>query len=183
MEQATHSTILIRMRFRRVDLSSRFCWTDVSPDLSIASADLFAPVISVIRAKNISDVVRIVNDCPYRLAASVFGPERDARQLANQLSVGSVTINDMVAPTADPRLPFGGRGDSGFGVTRGDEGLLAMTTPKVVSVRRGSLMPHLKSREPRDEPILHGMMHMLYAGGLSQRLAGLKQMVKGARQK
>lgn len=155
--------------------------TDVSSDFPITSADLFAPVISVVTAKDVSDAVRIVNECPYRLAASVFGPTADARRVAEHLAVGSVTINDMVAPTADPRLPFGGRGDSGFGVTRGDEGLLAMTTPKVVSVRRGSLMPHLKKREARDEPILHGMMRMLYAGGVKNRFAGLRQMIRGVR--
>ena len=46
-------------------------------------------------------------------------------------------INDVIAPTADPRIPFGGRGASGYGVTRGAEGLLAMTTPRTIQVQRG----------------------------------------------
>lgn len=115
----------------------------VRPQHSIASAYLFAPLASIIRVAQIADAESIVNDCPYRLAASVFGPASEAAKLAAKLKVGSVAINDLLVPTADPRLPFGGRGDSGFGVTRGGEGLLAMTVPTVISRRRGRFAPHL----------------------------------------
>jgi aldehyde dehydrogenase (NAD+) len=57
-----------------------------------------------------------------------------------------VVVNDMIAPTADPRVPFGGRGRSGFGVTRGAEGLLEMTTVKAIVTPRGWWRLHL--REP-----------------------------------
>ncbi len=59
-----------------------------------------------------------------------------------RIRAGAVTINDLIVPTADPRLPFGGRGQSGFGVTRGAEGLLELTRLKTVSLRRGRLRPH-----------------------------------------
>jgi hypothetical protein len=55
-------------------------------------------------------------------------------------------INDLIVPTADPRMPFGGVKASGFGSTRGDEGLLEMTFPHVVAIRRGRIHPHF------DEP-------------------------------
>ena len=67
--------------------------------------------------------MEIVNQCQYRLAASVFG-SLESSALADQLVVGSVTINDLIVPTADPRVSFGGRGESGFGVTRGEQGYL-----------------------------------------------------------
>ena len=63
--------------------------------------------------------------------------------MARRVRAGSVCVNDLIVPTADPRLPFGGRGRSGFGVTRGAEGLLEMTVPKAISVRTGSFRPHL----------------------------------------
>jgi aldehyde dehydrogenase (NAD+) len=148
----------------------------VTADQPIAQADLFAPVISVIRYQRPEDVVDWVNDCPYRLAASVFGPRAQATRLAEQLSVGSVVVNDLIAPTADPRLPFGGRGSSGFGVTRGAEGLLSMTTPKVISVRKGKLLPHLQPRRPGDLSLLHGLLHFLHGGSLSSKWKAIQQM-------
>lgn len=56
--------------------------------------------------------------------------------------MGSVVVNDLIVPTVDPRLPFGGRRLSGFGATRGTEGLLALTTAKSISVRGGRFRPH-----------------------------------------
>lgn len=150
---------------------------DVGRDNPIASADLFAPVISVIRVDDIEEAVEIVNACPYRLAASVFGDRRDARHLAERLDVGSIAINDLLVPTADPRLPFGGRGDSGFGVTRGDEGLLSMSVARVISERRGKIMPHLRPRKPDDAQTLIGALQLLHAGSIGDRWRGLRRMV------
>ena len=66
-----------------------------------------------------------------------------AAELAGRLRTGMVTINDVIVPTAHPGLPFGGRAESGWGVTQGAEGLLEMTVPQVVGVRKGSFRPHL----------------------------------------
>ena len=148
----------------------------VTADQPIAQADLFAPVMSVIRYGRPDEVVRWVNDCPYRLAASLFGQRDQAIRLAEQFSVGSVVINDLIAPTADPRLPFGGRGSSGFGVTRGAEGLLSMTTPKVISVRKGKLLPHLQPRRPGDLARLHGLLHFLHADSLAAKCKAILRM-------
>ena len=149
----------------------------VRPESEIASADLFAPVTSIIRVSEIGEAVSIVNDCPYRLAASVFGPAREAMMLARELKVGSVAMNDVMVPTADPRLPFGGRGNSGFGVTRGSEGLLAMTVPKVISRRRGRFAPHLGEQPATRAQDLLGALQLLHAGSLGARLRGLQQMM------
>ena len=149
----------------------------VSEKDDIAASDLFAPVLSVITVADEDQAVRIVNDCPYRLAAGVFGPQADAQRVAERLQVGTVTINDLLAPTADPRVPFGGRGNSGFGVTRGAEGLLAMTTPKVIGSRRGKIAPHLRPRSAADKELLHGVLQMNHGGGMRKRFAGLRRMI------
>lgn len=153
----------------------------VDPGDAIAAADLFAPITSIIRVQRISDAVKIVNECPYRLAASIFGPQRPAHALADQLKVGTVVINDLLVPTADPRVPFGGRGQSGFGVTRGVEGLQAMTVPHVIGQRRGKLAPHLTPRKDSDFQTLMGALQLLYAGSLGQRLKGLRQILSAQR--
>ena len=153
----------------------------VTASHEIASSDVFAPVLSMMTVDDDDQAVRIVNECPYRLAASVFGPAAQANRVAARLQVGTVTINDVITSTADPRLPFGGRGQSGFGVTRGPEGLLAMTAAKVVSTRTGLIAPHLRQRSASDEAILHGVLQMVHGGGLRKRLAGLRHIVGGVK--
>lgn len=103
--------------------------------------------------------------CPFALGASVFGPEEAARELAGRLNAGTVVINDMIVPTADPRLPFGARGASGFGVTRGAEGLLEMTVGKALAIRRGRFVPHLAGARAADAPIFSALLGAVHGGG------------------
>lgn len=152
----------------------------VQPTDEIASADVFAPVSGLLRVSDISAAIEIVNRCPYRLAASVFGAGKPAEAMAAQLEVGTVCINDLIVPTADPRLPFGGRGKSGFGVTRGREGLLAMTIPTTISRRHGKFAPHLRLRKETDAQTLFGALQLLHGGSLARRWRGLLTMVQAA---
>ncbi|AQS88630.1 aldehyde dehydrogenase [Neoasaia chiangmaiensis NBRC 101099] len=111
---------------------------DVPPEsVRALDEDIFAPWMALIAVDSMEEALRLNAGCPYALGASVFGPEAAARALASRLPVGSICINDVIVPTADPRLPFGGARRSGYGVTRGREGLLAMTRPVAVSTRRG----------------------------------------------
>ncbi|SOE00536.1 aldehyde dehydrogenase family protein [Caenispirillum bisanense] len=121
---------------------------DAHPSMELLQSDVFAPVTTLVAVADAEAALRVAHEGPYGLGASVFGPRKAAEAVAARLRVGSVTVNDLIVPTADPRLPFGGRGWSGFGATRGPEGLLEMTRPKAISVRRGRFRPHL--RPPRD---------------------------------
>jgi hypothetical protein len=80
----------------------------------------------------------------YALGASVFGDVDDAQRFAAKVDAGVVVVNDLIAPTADPRVPFAGRRSSGFGTTRGAEGLLQFTTIKAIVVQRGRRLRHLE---------------------------------------
>lgn len=153
----------------------------VAADWPIASADLFAPLATIQRVADSAQAVEICNACPYALAASLFAARSDADAIAGQLHVGTVTINDIIAPTGDPRLPFGGRRSSGFGVTRGREGLIQMTTPKVISAKQGSFAPHLDGEDAGTLDTLLGALQIQHAGQLSRRWAGLRQMFSGIR--
>src|SRR6476469_9711368 len=91
------------------------------------------------------------NAADFALGASIFSRDiARARSLAARIKTGFVLINDLIAPTADSRLPFGGVQASGFGTTRGEEGLLEMTFPHVVALRRGNSHPHFAQSEPGD---------------------------------
>jgi len=134
----------------------------VASDWPIAQSDLFAPVASLLIAQSDDHMVEIINRCRYRLAAAVFGRGKWASQLAARLDGGHGSINDVIFPTADPRVPFGGCGASGFGVTRGAEGLLAMTRPKVIATHRGPIYVHLMPRKANDFTALMRLLKFLH---------------------
>jgi len=125
--------------------------SDASPAMRVMQEDTFAPILAVTACRDASQALADAALCPYALGATVFGPEEQARRLARKVKAGVVVVNDMIVPTADPRMPFGGRGASGFGVTRGAEGLLEMTAVKSVAVRRSKFLPHLDQPRPGDE--------------------------------
>jgi acyl-CoA reductase-like NAD-dependent aldehyde dehydrogenase len=152
----------------------------VGADWPVANCDVFAPIASMLTFTSDDQVVSMVNECRYRLAASVFGDARWAKSIAHRLDVGTVTINDLIFPTADPRLPFGGRGESGFGVTRGDLGLFDMTVPRVISHHRGRLFIHLMKRTPSDLDTLAGALTLTH-GRLRDKWAGLRRIWTGVK--
>jgi acyl-CoA reductase-like NAD-dependent aldehyde dehydrogenase len=119
----------------------------------------------------------------YALGASVFGPEPAARRFAARIDAGVVVVNDIIVPTADPRLPFGGRRASGFGVTRGAEGLLEMTALKAISVRTTKWLPHLEAPAEADGDLFAAFTAFLHAGSIRDRLRGLRGSVHAARRR
>jgi aldehyde dehydrogenase (NAD+) len=150
-------------------------------DMAIARSDVFAPVLSLIEAESMVHVPELYARCPYALTVAIFcdrGHEKKARALGNMLNAGTVLINDIIAPTADPRVPFGGRGDSGYGLTRGAEGLLEMTAVKAVLVRRGGVMLHLNPTRDEDAAMFAGMIRTMHGKGLAMRWNALKQLLK-----
>jgi len=149
--------------------------TDVPDDAALHNQDLFAPVVSV---GDLPDASEALPRSGFGLGASVFGPEAAARAFASRLNAGVVTINDVIVPTADPRLPFGGRGRSGYGVTRGAEGLLAMTRPKAVSVRRRRVYPHLRATDAHTLPMLTALLGTLHGRGWAARSRHARDLVR-----
>ncbi|MCB1883905.1 MAG: aldehyde dehydrogenase family protein [Geminicoccaceae bacterium] len=119
-----------------------------APDWRLLQADVFAPVVAVVKVPDMEAALEADRRCPYALGAAVFGPPAEAEALARRVDAGTVTVNDLIAPTADPRLPFEGRRESGFGPTRGAEGLLALTRTKVITVRAGRFRPHYDPTGP-----------------------------------
>lgn len=151
--------------------------------MAITRSDLFAPVLSLIEARSTLELPDLVNDNPYALTVAVFGNAREARALAAQLRVGSVIINDLIAPTADPRIPFGGRAHSGFGVTRGAEGLLEMTATRTALIRRKGITQHYDPLSDRDAPLFAALIGVLHGGSLSDRWRSLKALISHGRAK
>lgn len=158
---------------------------DARPDMALCREASFAPLLAVVPYDNLEDAVRMNGRCAYGLGASVFTakPSR-ALRLAEQVRAGMVTVNDVVIPTAHPATPFGGVGESGWGVTQGEGGLLEMTVPQVVSVRGGRFRPHYDQavgKMPISRQSLQGMLEMSHGRGFGARWRGFVRFLSGLR--
>lgn len=116
---------------------------------------------------NEEEALGLVHASRFALGASIFSSDlRAVRALASRIKTGFVLINDLIVPTADPRLPFGGVHASGFGSTRGAEGLLEMTFPHVVTLRRSNSHRHFdEAAGPRDVRLFSSYIRAVHGRG------------------
>lgn len=93
--------------------------------------ELFGPVLNVIGYDDEADLLTAINNTPFGLAASVWSAdETRALQWASSIEAGSVAVNDFMK--SDPRIPFGGIKNSGFGRELGELGLRTFLNEKAV---------------------------------------------------
>lgn len=143
---------------------------DARPEMEILNSDIFAPVLCLVPVDGDDQSIAAADVCPYALGAAVFGKREGAESLARRLNVGCVVVNDLIVPTADPRVPFAPRRQSGFGVTRGAEGLLEMTVVKAVSTRTRGPRRHLEPAGPQDLRIIRSLLEISHGPTLGRRI-------------
>ncbi len=105
--------------------------TDVTSDMDVYAQEVFGPVALVFRADTEDDAVRLANDTPFGLGASVFSADAErARRVGERLEAGMVYLN---APgDSQPDLPFGGVKRSGIGRELGPLGIDEFANKKIV---------------------------------------------------
>jgi len=149
-------------------------------EMHIAQSDIFAPVLCIFEAPDVESAIAAHAPCPYALTAAIFGPEGDAQALASRLAVGTVLINDLIVAAADPRVSFGGRKSSGFGVTRGREGLLEMTALKTIVTQRSRDRRAYQPTTPDHQAFFAGYIEAAHGGGWLARWRGLGKFLRAA---
>jgi succinate-semialdehyde dehydrogenase/glutarate-semialdehyde dehydrogenase len=108
---------------------------NVVPGMPAYEEELFGPVASLFKVKTEEEAIRIANDTVFGLGAGVFTSDiNKAKQLAEKgLDAGCIFINDFVK--SDPRLPFGGTKESGYGRELSVFGIREFVNIKTVVVK------------------------------------------------
>jgi acyl-CoA reductase-like NAD-dependent aldehyde dehydrogenase len=111
--------------------------TGVTVDNPVAQIELFGPAVSIMKAKDEADAIRIANASPYGLSGSVHSKDVErAARVARQMHTGMVHVNNgTIADEA--AVPFGGVGTSGNGRLNGAASIDAFTRTSWVSVHHG----------------------------------------------
>ena len=105
--------------------------TEVRPGISAYEDEIFGPVATLMPFKTTGEAIKLANDNRYGLGGAVWTGDHDkAMHMARALQCGFVAINNMVK--SDPRLPFGGVKQSGYGRELGMPGMREFTNIKTI---------------------------------------------------
>jgi succinate-semialdehyde dehydrogenase/glutarate-semialdehyde dehydrogenase len=109
--------------------------TNVEPGMSAFDDELFGPVAVIISAKDQAHAIELANKTNYGLGAAIFTADLDKGEkiAINELEAGSCFVNDFVK--SDPRLPFGGIKESGYGRELSEFGILEFINIKSVVIQ------------------------------------------------
>ncbi len=109
--------------------------TNVRKGMPAYDEELFGPVAAIIEVENEAEAVEVANDSPFGLGAAIFTADvqKGRRIAAEQLQAGCCFVNTFVR--SDPRLPFGGVKESGYGRELSAYGIKEFVNTKTVFVR------------------------------------------------
>ncbi|MCK9250514.1 MAG: succinic semialdehyde dehydrogenase [Solirubrobacteraceae bacterium] len=139
---------------------------DADHGMRCMTEETFGPTLPIMRVADADEAVRLANDSPYGLMASVFTKDvARGEEIARRIQAGTVHVNDALVGYAALEAPMGGWKDSGLGARHGREGIVKYTATQTVVVARLALR-----REPQHYPY-DGLVHKLL-GGLVRAVYG-----------
>lgn len=107
----------------------------VKHTMRIMKEETFGPVLPIMVVETEDEAVEMANDSEFGLCASVWGKNlKRAENIARDLQVGTVTINDCLFTHAAPQLPWGGLKKSGFGRSHSKFGLMDLVNIKHINI-------------------------------------------------
>jgi acyl-CoA reductase-like NAD-dependent aldehyde dehydrogenase len=110
---------------------------DVTPDMKAMREETFGPTLPIMKVADAEEAIRLANDSPYGLAASVFTKDvKRGEEIARRVESGAVCVNDAMMNYAALELPMGGWKESGLGSRHGAGGIRKYTRQQSILVSR-----------------------------------------------
>lgn len=93
--------------------------TDIVADSAITNEEVFGPIFPIFTYSELDEPIKYINSKPKPLAIYFFGEDKPAETVLEKTSSGGACVNDVVLQLGNPKLPFGGVGESGMGKYHG----------------------------------------------------------------
>ena len=107
--------------------------TDITKEMPVYYEETFGPVFTVLKFDTIDEMIQIANDSDFGLGGSVWSKDKEnALSIARRIETGAVFINDITK--SDPRLPFGGIKNSGYGRELSEFGIKEFVNIKTIAI-------------------------------------------------
>jgi len=107
--------------------------TDITKEMPVYYEETFGPVFTVLKFDTIDEMIQIANDSDFGLGGSVWSKDKEnALSIARRIETGIVFINDVTK--SDPRLPFGGIKNSGYGRELSEFGIKEFVNIKTIAI-------------------------------------------------
>ena len=154
---------------------------NVDHSMKIMREETFGPVVPIMMVDDEVHAIQLANDSHLGLSASVWSRSLPhAEQVAHQLYVGAVNINDTMSHFAIPRLPFGGVKESGIGRTHGKKDLLQFTQTRAFVVSNPPLPFDIATimRQPGNYRLGSGIIHLAFGTSAKQRIKPVVELLE-----
>jgi acyl-CoA reductase-like NAD-dependent aldehyde dehydrogenase len=154
---------------------------DVDHTMAVMREETFGPVLPLMTFREEEEAVRLANDSPFGLTASIWTRSiRRGRRVASRVEAGTVMVNEVLYTHGIAQTPWGGVKQSGLGRTHGRLGLLEMVAPHHVHVNRLARLQDVWwfSYTPGAASLFRALARRFATGSLLQTLLITPQMLR-----
>jgi acyl-CoA reductase-like NAD-dependent aldehyde dehydrogenase len=142
---------------------------DVDHSMKCMTEETFGPTLPIMKVADADEAVRLANDSPYGLGASVFTRDTErGEQVAKRLETGAANVNDAMINYTALELPMGGAKASGLGSRHGAGGIRKYASQQAIVVTPRLALkkePHMFPYKGRTSRLLAGVFKFLYGRG------------------